>query len=276
MRTSGSDALHPTLALALASLGIALMFAAAASFGPLLSGAGLESGDVLRAQIALGSVLLLLPTLLGVLGLRRASWRATLALGGLPRRGLALSVLLGGALWMGSIGLMEMQALLWPPSPEYLEAFRAIHRALAPEGPFDAFVSVAVIALLPALSEEVVVRGVLLPSLARWRGPLFAVVGSSMLFALMHDPYRYAFTLAVGLVLGVLRLRAGSLWPPIVAHATLNTLTFLVAPFVDDPSQTTYEPQPALGLALLLAGAAGVVPLVRSFRRSVDGTRGPA
>jgi membrane protease YdiL (CAAX protease family) len=276
MRTRRSDALHPALSLALAVLGVALMFGAAAPLAPLLSGAGLESGDVLRAQIALGSVLLLLPTLLGVLAVRGASSRAILALGSLPQRRLALSVLLGAALWMGSIGLMEMQALLWPPSPEYLEAFRTIHRALAPEGPFDALVSVAVIALLPALSEEVVVRGVLLPSLVRWRGPVFAVVGSSMLFALMHDPYRYAFTLAVGLVLGVLRLRAGSLWSPIVAHATLNTLTFLIAPLVDDPSQTTYEPQPALGLAFLLAGAAGVVPLVRSFRRSVDGNRGPA
>ena len=184
-------------------------------------------------------------------------------------------MLLGGALWMGSIGLMELQAVLWPPSPEYLEAFRTIHRALAPEGPLDALVSLAVIALLPALAEELVVRGVLLPSLVRPLGPVLAVVASSILFALMHDPYRYLFTLAVGLVLGALRLRTGSLWPPIVAHATLNTLTFLVAPLVDDPSQTTYEPQPLLGLAFLLAGAAAARPLLRAFR-SVDGSKGPA
>ena len=183
---------------------------------------------------------------------------------------------MGGALWMGSIGLMELQAGLWPPSPEYLEAFRTIHRALAPDGPLDALVSVTVIALLPALAEELVVRGVLLPSLVRPLGPVLAVVASSILFALMHDPYRYLFTLAVGLVLGALRLRTGSLWPPIVAHATLNTLTFLVAPLVDDPSQTTYEPQPLLGLAFLFAGAAAARPLLRVLSRSVDGSGGPA
>jgi membrane protease YdiL (CAAX protease family) len=235
-----------------------------------------SSGLGLRAQIAVGSGLLVSPALLAILLFLRSSWRHTLALGPLPPRALALSALLGGALWLGSIGLMELQAVFWPPSPEYLEAFRRIHRALAPTGPLDAVVSVVVIALLPALSEELVVRGILLPALKKPFGPTVAVVGSALVFALLHDPYRYLFTLAVGLVLGALRLRTGSLWPPIVAHATLNTLTFLVAPLVDDPSQTTYEPQPLLGLAFLIAGAAGALPLLRALRRSVDGSRGPA
>jgi hypothetical protein len=233
-----------------------------------------SSGLGLRAQIALGSVFLAAPALLAILLFLRSTWRRTLALGALPPRALALSALLGGALWLGSIGLMELQAVLWPPSPEYLEAFRAIHRALAPAGPLDALISITVIALLPALGEELVVRGILLPALAKPFGPAVAVVGSSLVFAMLHDPYRHLFTLAVGLVLGVLRLRTGSLWPPIVAHATLNTLTFLVAPLVDDPSQTTYEPQPLLGLAFLFAGAAVAFPLLRALRRSVDVTEG--
>jgi membrane protease YdiL (CAAX protease family) len=276
MRPSRSGTFQPLVALVLAALGVALMLGTGAFSGSLLARTGLDAGDVLRAQIALGSLLLLLPTLLAVCTLRGASWRAALALGGLVPRRLVSSVLLGGALWLGSIGLMELQAVLWPPAPEYLEAFRAIHRALAPDGALDALVSVTVIALLPALAEELVVRGVLLPSLVRPLGATLAVVGSSILFALMHDPYRYLFTLAVGLVLGALRLRTGSLWPPIVAHATLNTLTFLVAPLVDDPSQTTYEPQPLLGLAFFFAGAAVALLLLRALRRSVDAREGPA
>jgi membrane protease YdiL (CAAX protease family) len=277
MRASRSEGtLHPVAAFALTGAGVALMLGAGATVGPLLGRAGLDGGDVLRAQIALGSALLLLPTLLAILALRGSSWRTVLSLGRLPPQGVALSVFLGAALWVGSIGLMELQAVPWPPSPEYLEAFRAIHRALAPEGPLDALVSVTVIALLPALAEELVVRGALLPSLVRPLGPILAVVASSALFALMHDPYRYLFTLAVGLVLGAARLRTGSLWPSITAHATLNTLTFLVAPLVDDPAQTTYQPQPLLGLAFLLAGAASALPLLKALRRFVDGSRGPA
>lgn len=276
MRTTGSGPLRPLLALVTTALGVALMIGAGVYLAPLLGSAGLEARNILRTQIALGSLLLAVPTAVALLALRRASWRPTLALGGLPQRVLGQAVLLGGALWIGSIGLIELQAVAWPPTPEYLEAFRAIHRALAPDGPFDALLSVAVIALLPALTEELVVRGVLLPSLAERIGPIWAVFTSAALFALMHDPYRYLFTLAVGLVFGLLRLRSGSLWPPIVAHFTLNTLTFLIAPLVDDPSQTEYTPQPLLGTVALLAGIAVVVPLLRSFRPPFDSSRGPA
>ena len=54
-----------------------------------------------------------------------------------------------------------------------------------------------------------------------------------------------------------------------MVHVTLNALTFLIAPLVDDPSQA-YTPQPALGLACLLAGAAVAWPLLRALRPSVD------
>ena len=58
-----------------------------------------------------------------------------------------------------------------------------------------------------------------------------------------------------------------------IAHASLNALTFLIAPYVDDPSQA-YTPQPVLGLACLVAGCALALPLLRQLapRRA---TRGP-
>jgi membrane protease YdiL (CAAX protease family) len=172
---------------------------------------------------------------------------------------------------------MEMQSLVLPPPPEYLNAFRAIHAALAPDGVLDALVSVTVIALLPGMGEELVMRGVLLPALVAPLGPAAAVGGSALLFASIHlDPYRFAFTLAIGLVLGVVRLRTGSLWFPIVAHVTLNTLTFLIAPLVDDPTQVTYTPQPVLGVACLIAGTTLAVPLLRALGRSVDSPQPPA
>jgi membrane protease YdiL (CAAX protease family) len=215
--------------------------------------------------IALGTALLAVPALLA-LAARPPAWRAALGSGAVPRQTAALSILLGAAVWVGSIGLMEMQSLVAPPPPEYLEVFRAIHRALTPVGPLDLLVSLAVIAALPGLCEELVVRGVLLPSLVRPLGLLGAVLASAFLFAAMHlDPYRFLFTLTVGFVLGVLRLRALSLWPPILAHITLNALTFAIAPLIDDPSQP-YTPQPALGLACLVVGAAATWPLLRALR----------
>jgi membrane protease YdiL (CAAX protease family) len=222
----------------------------------------------LRAQIAFGTLLLAVPAA-GALLLRPSAWPAT-AGRRLTERAVALSGLLGGALWVASVGLMELQSTVWPPDPAYLELFRGIHRALAPSGPLDAVVSVLVIAALPGLCEELVVRGVLLPSLARSIPGAWAVVVSATLFAAMHlDAYRFAFTFVVGLVFGALRLRSGSLWSSVTAHVALNTLTFLVAPLVDDPNQA-YTPQPALGLACLVAGATVAWPLLRALGPSVD------
>jgi membrane protease YdiL (CAAX protease family) len=256
--------LAPVAALAAALAGVAAMV-----LGGSFVARSLDVG--LRAIIATGSALLAVPALLVVLLTRGASWRDALALGGATRRVLLLSVLLGAALWMASAGLLEVQAFFVPPSPEYLEGFRAIHRALAPKGPFDALVSLTVIALLPGAAEETVMRGVLLPSLVAPLGRAGAVAGAALLFALMHlDAYRFLFTLTIGIALGILRLRTGSLSPPIVTHASLNALTFVVAPLIDDPRQTTYTPQPGLGLALLLVGIAVAVPLLKALRGPID------
>jgi membrane protease YdiL (CAAX protease family) len=263
-RSDRPAALAPVTAVALTLLGAAALVGGGVLLGPRL-------GLGLRAQIALGSLLLALPCVVAVPLARPHSWRKVLGLEALGSSPLVLSALLGGALWVASIGLMELQSLVLPPPPEYLNAFRAIHAALAPDGVLDGLVSVTVIALLPGAGEELVMRGVLLPALVAPLGPAAAVGGSALLFAFIHlDAYRFAFTLVIGVVLGVVRLRTGSLWPPIVAHVTLNTLTFLVAPLVDDPTQTTYTPQPLLGVACLLVGTALVVPLLRALRRSVD------
>jgi membrane protease YdiL (CAAX protease family) len=247
---------RPLTALGITLAGVAALFTTG------LLGARLGLG--IRAQIGLGSLLLATPAILAV-GARRLPWQATLALARPGPWTVVLSALLGGALWIASIGLMEVQSLLVPPPPEYLDGFRAIHRALAPDGPLDALVSVGVIALAPGVGEEVVMRGVLLPALVAPLGPVGAVAASATFFAAIHlDPYRFLFTLAMGIVLGGLRLRTGSLWPPVVAHATLNTLTFLIAPLVDDPTQA-YTPQPLLGAGCLLLGTVLALPLFRTL-----------
>ena len=225
----------------------------------------------LRAQIALGTLLLALPAAAALL-LRPDLWPAVRGARRVTGRTAGLSLVLGAALWVASAGLMEVQSLIAPPPPAYLDAFRAIHQALAPRGIVDGLVSILVIAVLPGVCEELVVRGVFLPSLARGLaaaasplpseparhgpGAWIAVGVSALLFAAIHlDPYRFLFTFVLGLIFGLLRLGTGSLWPSVVAHASLNTLTFAVAPFVDDPSQP-YTPSPLLGIVCLAAGTA--------------------
>ena len=74
-----------------------------------------------------------------------------------------------------------------------------------------------------ALSEELVFRGVLQNSLAsRMRGWL-AVLITSVVFAALHT-WRFPAALVLGLFLGVLYLRTGSLVTSITAHLTINSV----------------------------------------------------
>jgi sodium transport system permease protein len=272
MSPAGSVSPRPLpvpLAVAVTALGVTAMLG-----GPALA-QRLGPGLGIRAIVAVGTLLLAMPAL-AALVVHPAAGRAALGSGRFPPRTAVLSLLLGAALWVGSIGLMEMQSLFFPPSAETLDFFRRLHAALAPSGVLDGLVSLVVIALLPALCEELVMRGVLLPSLAARIAPSAAITLTAAAFALIHfDPIRLVFTFVLGWVLGALRLRTESLWPPVMVHLTLNALTFFIAPLVDDPSQA-YTPQPALGLACLLGGAAVAWPLLQALRRSVDSPRSAA
>jgi membrane protease YdiL (CAAX protease family) len=228
--------------------GIGAMLAAtlgASSLLPLLG---------FRGFLVLCEAALLFPAAVALLALRPSTWRSTLAWSNPGRATLLLCVGLGATLWIASLGLLELQYTVWPPAPGYIEGFRRLHELLRPKDPLDALASLLAIAVVPALCEEALIRGLLLPSL-RLQLPAALSIGlSALLFSFMHDAYRMPFTFAVGLALGALRLRSGSLLPSMVAHASLNALTFAAAPFLDDPTGPLPDPRPLLGVILLTAG----------------------
>jgi membrane protease YdiL (CAAX protease family) len=211
---------------------------------------------------------------LGGLALLDPPLRRSLALESPGTRIVLLSLAAGATLWGASLGLFELQYVLWKPPDGYLEAFRRLHEALKPSGPLDAVFSVAAIALVPAICEEVLFRGAVLPAFLRMLGAAGAVCASALLFGCIHLDftagapvlYRVPFAFAVGLGLGALRLLTGSLVSPMLAHATLNTITFVVAPFVDDPNAPA-EARPGLGAALFATGALFTAVIFRAMRR---------
>jgi membrane protease YdiL (CAAX protease family) len=246
------------------------LVAAALGWVAMISGFLLGSVLGLRPTLVVSELLLVAPGLL-VLVVTGIPLGSGLALRGRDRRSLLLSLAVGAALWVGSLGLLELQYAVWPPAAGYLEAFRRLHEALRPAGPLDALMSVLAIAVVPALCEETLARGIVLPALLRPLGAAGAVAVSSLVFASLHlpDTYRLPFTFAVGLALGVLRLRACALLPGMVAHASLNTLTFLAAPLLDDPFQPLPDPRPLLGAALFAVGGALTFLLMRLVHMSL-------
>jgi membrane protease YdiL (CAAX protease family) len=166
-----------------------------------------------------------------------------------------------------SLGLLELQFAIWPPPDGYIEGFRSLHAQLKAAGPLDWLWSLVAIAAAPALCEELLMRGIVLPSFRSF-GTGIAIVGSAFLFAVIHfDPYRSLFTFVAGLVLGAMRVRSEILAPSMLAHGLLNTLTFVAAPFLDDPAESLPDPRPLLGALLFAGGLAATALLLRALRR---------
>lgn len=261
MVREGSDDGSPGWAVASVAL-VAVGLIALAFTATLARPLGLRPALVL-AELALVTPALLTITVFGRLRSLAGAGRCD---AGLVGRALAS----GGALWLLSLGLMDMQARMWPPPPGYLEAFQSLHAQLRPDGPLDALLSLVVIALTPALCEELLFRGVVLPSFPG-RLPALALGASALLFGLIHVDstgegvtfYRVPFACVVGLGFGLLRLRTATLAAPILAHAALNALTFGAVPLLDESSQETTLPHPGLAIALATIGAAALWRLLR-------------
>jgi membrane protease YdiL (CAAX protease family) len=229
----------------------------------------------LRPALLLSELALVVPGLIALAAFG-VPLRAGLALVPIGSRMAIFVAACAAALWVASLGLFEVQYALWAPPPGYLEAFQRLHEALRPRSAADALASIVAIAVAPAVCEELVLRGIVLTALLPGLGSIGAVATSAALFALIHlDPYRSAFTFALGLALGALRVRTGSLLAPILAHALVNTITFAAAPFTDDPAGGLPQPQPVLGLGLFVTGTAFTLLLMR-HTRVVDSPRAHA
>lgn len=85
--------------------------------------------------------------------------------------------------------------------------------------------AVAAFVLAAAFLEEYVFRGIILAdALARF-GAIAAVLISSALFSVYHlSLFQAAPTFVLGLGLGFLYVRSGSLWSPAIAHLTFNLI----------------------------------------------------
>jgi membrane protease YdiL (CAAX protease family) len=265
--TSPPHALPTGLALLAWPLGLAGMLVGMAVARPL----------GVHAALFVAESFLALPGML-LLASRGIPLARGLALTRLSPRGWALSLLLGGAFWIGSVGLLELQYAAWPPPPGFLEDFRRLHDALRPTGPVQAVLSVGAIALAPAVCEEILFRGVLLPAFQRPLGTWAAILLSAGLFGVIHldqtsaGPYtfyRVPFTVAVAVGLGLVRVRSGSLVPGLVAHAVLNTITF-VAVLLGASTDAPEAANLVQGVLLLLGGVVATAVLLRWFPRPPD------
>ena len=173
---------------------------------------------------------------------------------------LPMSVFLLGA----SIVLSDFDNVVrsaWPMPPEFEELFRQL---LA-----GGFLSFLLLVIEAPLVEELVFRGLILRGLIARQGVRRAIVLQAILFAALHlNPWQFVPAFFIGLFLGWLFLKTGSLGACILFHAAWNGLSFFLGAYAEglgvvvpgytgDPfGPPVFQPPMflALGLALCAAG----------------------
>ncbi|MCK6548457.1 ABC transporter permease subunit [Myxococcota bacterium] len=226
---------------------------------------GLVGGDLEPAGIVVVTQLVahVLPATLFALWLRPHIRPSELLALSPPRPlGLAAGVVLGLGAWLGiSLPAAWLGALFLPGQREAAEALRA---ALGLDQlPF--VVALAVLAVLPAIAEELVFRGALFGLLRRSVSPITALVAQALVFGAMHGSvFRVLPTGALGVALGLLVVRTGSIWPAVVAHALTNGILLTIDRLgTPDAADLLSGPTP-LALAGVAAVAAGLALAARA------------
>ncbi len=96
-----------------------------------------------------------------------------------------------------------------------------------PQSIGEFFLYVFQIAIIPAIVEEVAIRGIIMPPLRKY-GDRFAIVMSAVIFALMHSNItQIPFAFVAGLALGYFSIATGSVWTAVAIHAANNFIAVL-------------------------------------------------
>jgi uncharacterized protein len=153
-----------------------------------------------------------------------APWQERLRLGP-PRCSWAVvPVLILGVLAL-SQALDALVVLLDLQNRGFLPRLRQLVRSLPP-GSLAALA--VVMGAAPGFCEEVFFRGYLQTRLTERWGPAAAVALSALLFGVLHlDAVQGPMATVLGLYLGHVAWRAGSVWPAVVCHAANNVVATL-------------------------------------------------
>jgi len=117
---------------------------------------------------------------------------------------------------------IQMDKVL-PPPAWFMELFAKLFDSNL--GVWGGIMRVVIIA---PVVEELIFRGVIMAGFIRNYKAVYAIFFSALLFALFHlNPWQFPATFLLGLMLGWLRIRTGSILACIAGHAIHNGIVFL-------------------------------------------------
>ena len=204
-----------------------------------------------------------------------------LAWGGFNRQQLLLVV----AIMLFSMPLVNVLAI-WNEAlhlPSFLQplenwmrqaesdAMRMTQAFLVMNTPLDLLINLLIIAVIPALGEELLFRGLIQKLVYKWKSNIHLSIWlTAFLFSAVHMQFLGFFPrMLLGALLGYMLVWTGSLWLPIMAHFTTNAIAVLMTYFSGlEPLQSTLE-NSELGLELVVS-VVGTLLLLYIFKELSD------
>ena len=127
------------------------------------------------------------------------------------------------------------------------------------DSPAELFFNLLVVALIPAVAEEMIFRGIVQQTLESWlKNPIYAVWVAAAVFSFIHFQFEgFLPRMVLGLVLGYLYYWTRNLWIPILAHFVNNGVQVVAAYFMPEQLESL-EPE-AMGSSVAIAGIISLV-----------------
>jgi len=164
-------------------------------------------------------------------------------------------------------GYVSLQEYLIPEflMPDYYEHKNWIQNLynsmLKGDGVFDMSIALVIGALIPAISEELLFRGVGLRALEERNSPLFSILIISLVFGLLHFNFINLIPLiTIGIFLGALAYYSKNIIIPIFIHILNNAFSILMMYLDSNTTELTTINQISVleSLGLLTLGLAGI------------------
>jgi len=216
----------------------------------LMVGQRLQMADLVSGLLVTEWVLIALPVIL-LMRLGRFNVRAALGLrypGTMTMLGAALAGVSGWVL----VGVLveQVQQRVMPIPEEFLKEMQRMLFSEDRHMLLDLFL----LAVSPAICEELLFRGLLLRATVRPLGMRGAILLNGILFGVFHlSIHRFMPTLLLGLVLAYIALRSGSLLPGILFHFLNNGFAVVVGRLVGDATGST--PPEMVSIPVVLTAA---------------------
>lgn len=198
-----------------------------------------------------------------LLGVRRLpSWKMLL---------VALLTLLASIPVMNAL-VQICELLPWPPQvlAEEAENQRTINLMIGNSGVANTLLALCVVAVLPALCEELFFRGALQNLLrSKPMSAHLAVWLAAICFSLLHaQPVGFIPRILLGAGFGYVAFWSGSLWTAIACHMLNNALVVITQQAGMNPDALGLS-TPALSVASAIMTAAGLYIIWRNYSRSM-------